>query len=266
MTLDDIVNYYESTKVEESRLKLNIFQLEYERTIELLNRFLPSPPAVVCDIGGGTGAYATYLAENGYEVHYVDPVPFHINSVEKSGLMKTINMGDARNLCFFQDNFADIVLLFGPLYHLTERDDRILAINEAHRILKKDGLLLTTHISRYITALYEGFTLGRYSEKEFVKTSKEILDNGFELHPSKLFFTEAYFQEPEEIEEEIKSTKFCFEEIFPIESIACTISNFNEWWNDKEKKKLILEIIRKVENKKSLLGATAHIMTKSVKK
>ncbi len=32
MTLSKIVNYYESTKVEESRLKLDIFQLEYERT------------------------------------------------------------------------------------------------------------------------------------------------------------------------------------------------------------------------------------------
>ncbi len=124
MTLDKIVNYYDSTQVEEGRLKHDIFQLEYERTIELLNRFLPSPPMIICDIGGGIGTYATYLAKNGHEVHYVDPVPFHFKLAKKGGLMKTVTMGDARDLCFFQDSFADVVLLFGPLYHLATSNNK----------------------------------------------------------------------------------------------------------------------------------------------
>ncbi len=149
---------------------------------------------------------------------------------------------------------------------LIKRADRILAINEAYRILKKGGVLLTTHISRYITALYEGFTLGRYQEADFFKLSNEILDKGFEDNPSNIFFTEAYFQEPEEIIAEIKSTKFHFDAILSIEGIACTMSNFDDWWQDTCKKQLILDVVRKLEHKKSLLGATAHLMTKSVKK
>ena len=43
------------------------------RTQELLLRYLPAPPAVVLDVGGGTGQYATWLAALGYTVHLVDP-------------------------------------------------------------------------------------------------------------------------------------------------------------------------------------------------
>lgn len=36
---------------------------------ELLERFLPPPPARVLDVGGGPGAYAAWLAGSGYAVH-----------------------------------------------------------------------------------------------------------------------------------------------------------------------------------------------------
>jgi hypothetical protein len=47
-------------------------RLELLRTRELLQRQLPSPPAVVLDVGGGTGVRAAWLAGRGYRVHLVD--------------------------------------------------------------------------------------------------------------------------------------------------------------------------------------------------
>jgi hypothetical protein len=41
-------------------------RLELLRTRELLQRQLPSPPAVVLDVGGGTGVRAAWLAGRGY--------------------------------------------------------------------------------------------------------------------------------------------------------------------------------------------------------
>jgi hypothetical protein len=53
-------------------------RLEFVRTWELLERYLPPPPARVLDVGGGPGAYALPLREAGYDVGLVDPVPLHV--------------------------------------------------------------------------------------------------------------------------------------------------------------------------------------------
>jgi len=50
---------------ERCRLSSAIGQVEFERTIEVISRALPAPPAVVADIGGGPGRYSIWLAERG---------------------------------------------------------------------------------------------------------------------------------------------------------------------------------------------------------
>ena len=48
-----ILRYYTEAN-EDSRLRTGYFQLEYERTRELLLRHLPPPPATIIDVGGGS--------------------------------------------------------------------------------------------------------------------------------------------------------------------------------------------------------------------
>src|SRR5271166_1545423 len=52
--------------------------LEFVRSVELLDRLLPAPPARLLDVGGGPGSYAVPLASRGYRVHLVDPVQLHV--------------------------------------------------------------------------------------------------------------------------------------------------------------------------------------------
>jgi hypothetical protein len=47
--------------LELERLAESTWQLKFERTKEIILRHLPSPPAVVADIGGGPGRYALWL-------------------------------------------------------------------------------------------------------------------------------------------------------------------------------------------------------------
>jgi len=61
--------------VDEDRLEQGPFLLEALRTRELIQRYAPAAPATVVDIGGAAGAYALWLAEAGYTVHLLDPVP-----------------------------------------------------------------------------------------------------------------------------------------------------------------------------------------------
>ena len=53
-------------------------RLELARTLELLERFLPAPPADLLDVGGGPGVYARILADKGFQVDLVDVVPLHV--------------------------------------------------------------------------------------------------------------------------------------------------------------------------------------------
>jgi hypothetical protein len=66
----EMAAHYESG-IEESRLSI-WGQLEFIRTMEILRRYLPAPPATIADVGGGPGAYAWPLAIDGYAVHLLD--------------------------------------------------------------------------------------------------------------------------------------------------------------------------------------------------
>ena len=49
----------------------------------------------------------------------------------------------------YEDNVADLIILNGPLYHLTDKKDRLQVLKEAKRILKSTGRLLGFTISRF---------------------------------------------------------------------------------------------------------------------
>ena len=57
---------------EKGRLHRGLGLIEFERTKEILLEELPSPPAVIYDIGGGYGEYAFWLTSLGYEVYLYD--------------------------------------------------------------------------------------------------------------------------------------------------------------------------------------------------
>jgi hypothetical protein len=53
-----MVRHYETVNGEATRLAQGIHRLEFERTKEILLRYLPPPPAQIFDVGVGPGAYA----------------------------------------------------------------------------------------------------------------------------------------------------------------------------------------------------------------
>jgi ubiquinone/menaquinone biosynthesis C-methylase UbiE len=148
----EISSHYESG-YEAQRLAQGTSRLELARTQELLERYLPPRPAVVLDVGGGPGVYAFWLAQKGYTVHLLDAMPVHIEqaraaSEHSATPLASLRVGDARELPF-ADASADLVLMLGPLYHLTERDDRIHALREGQRVLRAGGRLVAAAISRF---------------------------------------------------------------------------------------------------------------------
>lgn len=138
----EVLRYYEEFP-EESRLGVGPFRLEFERTKDILSRVLPPPPARVVDVGGAAGAYSTWLAELGYDVHLVDVSPRLVEEARRrnavaSRPVASLAVADARTLPE-PDASADCVLLMGPLYHLPSAADRGRALHEACRVLVPSG-------------------------------------------------------------------------------------------------------------------------------
>jgi 2-polyprenyl-3-methyl-5-hydroxy-6-metoxy-1,4-benzoquinol methylase len=108
-------------------------QLERLRSQEIIGRRLPALPARILDVGGAGGIYSLWLLDQGYEVRLIDALPLHVEMAERSlsehsnRRLASAHVGDARHL-EEADHSADAVLLMGPLYHLTEREERLQSL------------------------------------------------------------------------------------------------------------------------------------------
>lgn len=140
--------------------RLDHYLLEFAAVKHYLGQFLPPPPARICDIGGGPGRYAIFLAQQGYEVTLIDLAPANIDWASKqfaqAGLKGEFLVGDARDLSEFADNSFDGALLLGPLYHLPSLHSRLRCVAEMRRVLRRGGIAFSMMLTRAAT-FYEGF-------------------------------------------------------------------------------------------------------------
>jgi ubiquinone/menaquinone biosynthesis C-methylase UbiE len=261
----EIVAHYGSG-YEAERLANGAGQLERARTEEIVKRYLPHPPAVVFDVGGGSGVYSCWLAREGYEVHLVDAMPLHVEKARQASLeqpdhqLASISVGDARELNRAEAS-VNVVLLFGPLYHLTERVDRINALREARRILSAGGRLLAVGITRFASVL-DGLFRRLLDDPEFVRIVRRDLAEGQHRNPSNhpAYFTTAYFHHPDELKREVEEAGLLHEETLAIDGLGWLLQDFEEHWQDEGRRKRLLDAIRSIESEPSLLGASAHLM------
>ena len=203
----DVIDYYEKF-AEESRLAAGASRLEFERTKEILQRLLPKPPARIVDVGGAAGVYSAWLAGLGYEVHLVDASERLVGEAGKVNAtlakpIASLSVGDARSLPQ-GDGFAEVVLVMGPLYHLTEAGDRLAALQEARRVVKHGGWVAVAGISRYASALH-GLASGVSRDPAFARIRDRDLQNGQHRNDSGNidYFTTAYFHRPEDLHQEM---------------------------------------------------------------
>lgn len=262
---NEILHYYGAAD-EASRLEQGWFQLEHARTRELLLRHLPAAPATVIDAGGGAGVYACWLAELGYNVHLIDPVPRHVEQAsEASGRqpehpLASAEVGDARQLAF-ESSSADAVLLLGPLYHLVEKEDRLSCLREARRVLRPGGMVWGAGISRF-ASLLDSLSHGFFDDPAFAPILTGDLEDGQHRNTTgnPIYFTDAYFHRPGEMSRELLAAGFHAVEIVAIEGPGWLARDFERLWNDPALRERLLGVIRKVEREPSVIGATSHIM------
>lgn len=260
----DIAAHY-GLDLERSRLLVDGRpRLEYVRTIELLARLLPAPPARVLDVGGGDGVYAVPLAEQGYSVRVLEPIQAHVDHVREHASERQLAhlsavLGDARDLHEAEDSF-DAVLLLGPLYHLTERNDRVRALEEAVRVTRPGGVVLAVGISRF-ASLIDGLKRQSLDDPLFRSIVERDLVDGQHRNPDVIgrpeLFTTAFFHRPSELEDEAIAAGLTNTQMFAIEGPSWILENPDDLDNQ-------LFAARAVESEPSLMAATSHFMVVGV--
>jgi ubiquinone/menaquinone biosynthesis C-methylase UbiE len=266
---NEITRYYQEV-AEEERLAAGPAQLEFVRTKEVVLRYLAPPPGTVLDVGGAAGAYALWLAERGYDVHLVDPVPRLVEEARRRSAaapnrIRTCQVGDARDLpC--RDSVADGVLLLGPLYHLTEAAERLRALREVYRVLRPGGVMFAAAISRYASAL-DGLARDLLADPRFTRIVQRDLERGQHRNETDQwdYFTTAYFHRPDELEAEVVAAGFNCQAVLGLEGPGWLFSDFEERWTDARKRDDLLRVARALEREASIVGLSAHLLAVGVK-
>lgn len=181
MNEKELITYYNKFN-EDKRLNTRHGQIEYLTSMKYIHEILKDikNPKIV-DIGAGTGAYSIKLYEEGFDVTAVELVKHNLKVIEsKNKNIKTIQ-ANAINLDKIKDNTYDLTLLFGPMYHLITKEEKIKALNEAKRITKENGIIMIAYCMNDHAIITHGFIDNNI--KECIKNNE--LDNNFHITPKK---------------------------------------------------------------------------------
>lgn len=152
--LEDYYSHFE----EDKRLKSRHGQVEFITSLKYIHEVLNEDYAKkILDIGAGTGAYSVYLSNEGYDVTAVELVEHNIKIFKSKNSNAKVYQGNALDLSMFDDNSFDVILLFGPMYHLLKKEEKIKALSEAKRLLTDDGRILISYYMNDYAIITYGF-------------------------------------------------------------------------------------------------------------
>jgi SAM-dependent methyltransferase len=257
----DVLRYYGSG-VELDRLEAAVGRLELERTTELLARHVP-PRSDVLDVGGGSGVYAEWLAARGHSVLVVEPVRLHVDAARRRAgepPAYEVAVGDARALPVAEGSFG-VVLLLGPLYHLSQLDHRRQALAEARRACRPGGTLVAAAISRYAGALHT-LREGVLADEQVAANVEWELSTGRRVAPEQRRgpLPDAYFHLPGELQLEVEAAGFEGVDVYGVEGPGWLLTDFADRWSDPVMRERILWLARASEQEESMRGVSAHLL------
>ncbi len=255
-----VENWYDNQYDEWSRLDRH--KIEFEMTKRYMDTYIKGNSLKVLDIGGGPGRYAFYLGDKGHKVTLLDLSQKHINIAKAKAQELGITLdgyikGDALDLSSFSEEEFDVVLLMGPIYHLTREEDRRKSIQEALHVLKKGGILIAAFISKYAPIMEAYSYLELPETEEGVTELMNYLEDG--ENKEEQGFTAAFFVGVEEAQDlmsgnGLKQLAFAGVENMIVskerEIIALPQKDFDRW----------IDVCFLLSQDKSLLGTSMHFL------
>ena len=172
--------------------------IEFHYTKKILSEYIDKKSSVI-EIGCGTGYYGIYLSDKCNDYTGIDLSPENIQmfneKINNSGIknIKSI-VGNALMLENIEESKYDVVLVFGPMYHLPF-EKRDLVFLESKRICKNDGIIIYAYINK-MGAYINGIL--RIPEKYPNKNANEYV---LKKETDDVFVDIFYYTTPEKIAE-----------------------------------------------------------------
>ena len=259
MNSDKLIKYYNKF-CEDKRLNSRHGQVEFAVTMEwLLKYFRQYNIKTILDVGAGTGRYSLALKELGFLPTAVELVKYNL------GIMKTKSKdipafeGNATNLKRFADSSFDAVLLFGPMYHLLSYEEKLQALNEARRVVKKGGLIFISYLMADYALIVHGFRDGnilKLKELGLIDDDYRVLGDEDELYS---------YVRIEDIRKLSADADLVSDMMVaqdgPSDYIRPVINRLSE-----DEFKIYIDYQIKNSSREELLGASSHIMDILIKK
>lgn len=252
MNEQELITYYNKFN-EDKRLKTRHGYVEYYTTMKYINEYLSifKNPKII-DIGAGTGAYSIPLSEK-YDVTAIELVKHNLRVIEANSKDIHVYQGNAIDLSRFKDESFDITLLFGPLYHLISKEEKIKALNEAKRITKKGGIIFVAYIMDDYRLITHGF-----KERNILKSKDNgLLSEDYHILPrSNDLYSSVRLSEINELNEIVGLTRI---KIITPDGPSNYIRPYLNKLTDEEFS-LFLDYHLKNCERSDLLGAAAHTL------
>ena len=158
-------NYYNKFN-EDKRLKSRHGIVEFNTSIKYILKYLEkyTDPKIL-DIGAGTGRYSGYLSSLGYDVTAIELVKHNYKSITANYPLVKAYLGNALDLSKLDDKSFDLIIMFGPIYHLHSTSEKLKAITEAKRLLKDGGVMFICYYMNDYAIIKHGFIDGFIDDK-----------------------------------------------------------------------------------------------------
>lgn len=260
-----VKNYYRNFDEKNRLQSSNSGRLEYEMTIDILDGALPAAGAIL-DLGGGAGAYAFPLAKKGYQVTLAD---ISENLIRQAGEIKdtegtknivSCDVVNATDLKIYKDGQFDAVLLLGPLYHLTEEEERQSCIREVHRVLKPGGIVVAAFIP-YLSGSIGVFDRYFWHPNQVNSDNlRKVFDSGKFNNLQDVGFQEGYYATSDEIEKLFESSGFGKLQTRSIRGIGYGKEDAVYSLEDKDRKmfETVISIINETAKDKAVVEMCGH--------
>lgn len=244
--IEKLSEYYNKFN-ENKRLDRRHGQVEFFTSMNYIHQYLTKNDKIV-DIGAGSGKYSIALKNEGYDVTAVELLKTNIGKIKNNDSSLKIIQADARDLSMFDDEEFDIVIMFGPMYHLYSKRDRVKALKEAKRICKK--YIFVTYIMNEYSVIEYAFKENHYKEV------KNKLDDSFHIYDKDGLFFQVRIEDINDLNDEceLKLIKR-FASDGPSDYMRQYINNM-----DDETFKAFIDFHLKTCERKELLGASSHIV------
>lgn len=175
MNEENLITYYNKF-YEERRLHTRHGKIEFITTMKYIHEYLNNMESPkILDIGAGMGAYSIPLFESGYDITAVELVKHNLQKIKEKNKDIKAYQGNAIDLSRFEDNTFDMTFLFGPMYHLISKEEKLKALEEAKRVTKTNGIILVAYIMNEYAVITHAF-----KEKNILNI-KNKLDNNYHI-------------------------------------------------------------------------------------